>query len=58
MTISNSPGAQNFSVSPGRPEGLRKRIKAMATARGLQDSQMVEELLWLALAMAAAEDRP
>jgi hypothetical protein len=30
-------------------EGLRERIKAMASARGLQDSQMVEELLWLAL---------
>ena len=32
-------------------EGVRERIKAMATARGLQDSQMVEELLWLALSM-------
>jgi hypothetical protein len=31
---------------------LRERIKAMAAARGLQDSQMVEELLWLALAVA------
>jgi hypothetical protein len=31
---------------------LRERIKAMASARGLQDSQMVEELLWLALAVA------
>jgi hypothetical protein len=30
---------------------LRERIKAMAVARGLQDRQMVEELLWLALAM-------
>jgi hypothetical protein len=30
---------------------VRERIKAMATARGLQDSQMVEELLWLALSM-------
>jgi len=35
-------------------EGLRERIKARAKARGLQDSQMVEELLWLAL--AAVED--
>ena len=32
-------------------EGVRERIKAMATARGLQDSQLVEELLWLALAV-------
>jgi hypothetical protein len=32
-------------------EGLRERIKAMAEARGLQDSQMVEELLWRALAV-------
>jgi hypothetical protein len=32
-------------------ERLRDRIKAMAAARGLQDSQMVEELLWLALAV-------
>jgi hypothetical protein len=30
-------------------ERLRERIKAMAAARGLQDSQMVEELLWKAL---------
>jgi hypothetical protein len=35
---------------------LRERIKAMAAARGLQDSQMVEELLWLALAVAEAEE--
>jgi hypothetical protein len=28
---------------------LRERIKALAATRGLQDSQMVEELLWLAL---------
>jgi hypothetical protein len=32
-------------------EGLRARIKAQAKARGLQDSQMVEELLWLALSV-------
>jgi hypothetical protein len=32
-------------------EALRERIKAMAASRGLQDSQMVEELLWLALSM-------
>jgi hypothetical protein len=31
---------------------LRERIKAIAAARGLQGSQMVEELLWLALAVA------
>jgi DNA-binding transcriptional MocR family regulator len=31
-------------------EQLRTCIKARAEARGLQDSQMVEELLWLALA--------
>jgi hypothetical protein len=31
---------------------VRERIKAMAEARGLQDSQMVEELLWLALSVA------
>jgi hypothetical protein len=30
---------------------LRERIKAMAATRGLQDSQLVEELLWLALAV-------
>jgi hypothetical protein len=30
---------------------LRERIKAMVGARGLQNSQMVEELLWLALAV-------
>jgi hypothetical protein len=30
---------------------LRERSKAMATARGLQDSQMFEELLWLALSV-------
>jgi hypothetical protein len=32
-------------------EGLRAQIKAMASTRGLQDSQMVEELLWLALSV-------
>jgi antitoxin (DNA-binding transcriptional repressor) of toxin-antitoxin stability system len=32
-------------------EGLRERIKAQAKARGLQDSQMVEDLLWLALSI-------
>jgi DNA-binding transcriptional MocR family regulator len=32
-------------------ESLREQIKARAKARGLQDSQMVEELLWLALAV-------
>jgi hypothetical protein len=32
-------------------EGLRERIKAQAKARGLQDGQMVEELLWLALSI-------
>jgi hypothetical protein len=31
-------------------ERVRERVKTMAEARGLQDSQMVEELLWLALA--------
>jgi len=36
-------------------EGLRARIKAMAGSRGLQDSQMVEELLWLALAVIEEE---
>jgi hypothetical protein len=30
---------------------LRTGIKARAKARGLQDSQMVEELLWLALSV-------
>jgi hypothetical protein len=33
-------------------EGLRDRIKARAQARGLQDSQMVEELCWLALSLS------
>jgi hypothetical protein len=37
-------------------ESLRAQIKARALARGLQDSQMVEELLWLALAVN--EDAP
>jgi hypothetical protein len=38
---------------------LRERIKALAAARGLQDSQMVEELLWLALAiMEESTDEP
>ena len=32
-------------------ERLRERIKAMAAERGLQDSQLVEELLWLALSV-------
>lgn len=32
-------------------EGLREQIKARAKTRGLQDSQMVEELWWLALSM-------
>ena len=32
-------------------EQLRTCIKAKAEARGLQDSQMVEELLWLALSV-------
>ena len=32
-------------------ESLREQIKARAKARGLQDSQMIEELLWLALAV-------
>jgi hypothetical protein len=35
-------------------EGLRVWIKALATTRGLQDSQMVEELLWLALLLVEA----
>jgi hypothetical protein len=34
---------------------LRERIKAVAAARGLQDSQMVEELLWLALAVVGED---
>jgi hypothetical protein len=32
-------------------EGLRARIKALAATRRLQDSQIVEELLWLALSV-------
>jgi hypothetical protein len=32
-------------------ERLRERLKAMAATRGLQDSQLVEELLWRALSM-------
>jgi hypothetical protein len=32
-------------------EGLRERVKARAKACRLQESQMVEELLWLALSM-------
>jgi hypothetical protein len=36
---------------------LRERIKAMAAVRGLQDSQMVEELLWLALSVAEEAPR-
>jgi hypothetical protein len=39
-------------------EGLRERIKALASARGLQDSQMVEELLWLALSLVLVEESP
>jgi hypothetical protein len=40
-------------------EQLRTCIKAKAEARGLQDSQMVEELLWLALAiMEESTDEP
>jgi len=34
---------------------LRERIKAMAAARGLQDSQMVEELLRRALSLVEEE---
>jgi hypothetical protein len=37
-------------------EGLRDRIKARAKGRGLQDSQMVEELCWLALSMMEEAD--
>jgi hypothetical protein len=37
-------------------EHLRACLKARAQARGLQDSQLVEELLWLALAVI--EDEP
>jgi hypothetical protein len=36
-------------------EGLPERIKANTKARGLLDSQMVEELLWLALSMVEGE---
>jgi hypothetical protein len=36
-------------------ERLRDRLKAMAAERGLQDSQLVEELLWLALALMEEE---
>jgi hypothetical protein len=36
-------------------EQLRTCIKTKAEARGLQDSQMVEELLWLALALMEEE---
>jgi hypothetical protein len=36
-------------------EQLRTCIKARAEARGLQDSQMVEELLWLALSLVEEE---
>jgi DNA-binding Lrp family transcriptional regulator len=39
-------------------EGLRERIKALAAARGLQDSQMVEELLWLALSVVEERETP
>jgi hypothetical protein len=35
-------------------EGVRVRVKALAASRGLQDSQMVEELLWRALSMVEA----
>jgi len=34
---------------------LREHIKAMAVARGLQGSQMVEELLWRALSLVEEE---
>jgi hypothetical protein len=37
---------------------LRERIKALAAMRGLQDSQMVEELLWRALAVVGSPDEP
>jgi hypothetical protein len=39
-------------------EAVRERIKAIATARGLQDSQLVEELLWRALAVVEETDHP
>jgi hypothetical protein len=32
-------------------ERVRERVKTLAKARGLQDSQMVEELLWQALSL-------
>jgi hypothetical protein len=37
-------------------EQLRTCIKAKSGARGLQDSQIVEELLWLALAAVDEAD--
>jgi hypothetical protein len=37
-------------------EQLRTCIKVRAKARGLQDSQMVEELCWLALSMTEEAD--
>jgi hypothetical protein len=42
-------------------ERLRDQIKVMAAMRGLQDSQMVEELLWLALSIvetSPTKERP
>jgi hypothetical protein len=59
--------AQGPGVDPSRPAergpsvrwnlrlstGLRDRIKARVKARGLQDREMVEELLWLALSWDA-----
>jgi hypothetical protein len=40
-------------------ERLRERIKAIAAARGRQDNQMIEELLWLALSlMEESADEP
>jgi hypothetical protein len=44
----SSPARWNLHLSAR----LRERIKAMAADQGLQDSQMVEELLWLALSVA------
>jgi hypothetical protein len=39
-------------------ERLRMCIKAKAEARGLQDGQMVEELLWLVLAVVEEREAP
>jgi transposase len=38
-------------LTPRPRGGAYPRQKALAAERGLQDSQMVEELLWLALAI-------